>query len=144
MNLILIIIWVRSSIGRLFTDMTLTLHKSQVHCFGNVQLWACSLAVHSCPLCPQRQVAKLGSEFSTIGLCYVTIAWQQTSKMHFKLCCWAFCRMYCSRQCCHFCCFNIRSDVLRGMSDVLTTNLMCTELLFFPKISILLGSIHDF
>jgi len=24
-----------------FADMTLTLHKSQVHCFGNMQLWAC-------------------------------------------------------------------------------------------------------
>ena len=26
----------------LFADMTLTLDKSQVHCFGNMQLWACS------------------------------------------------------------------------------------------------------
>ena len=29
----------------LFADVTLTLHKSQVHCFSNMQLWACSRRV---------------------------------------------------------------------------------------------------
>jgi len=32
--------WVNSCNDNLFADMTLTLHKSQVHCFGNMQLWA--------------------------------------------------------------------------------------------------------
>jgi len=32
--------WVNSCNDSLFADMTLTLHKSQVRCFGNVQLWA--------------------------------------------------------------------------------------------------------
>jgi len=31
------IIWVNSCNGSLFADMTLTLHKSQVHCFDNMQ-----------------------------------------------------------------------------------------------------------
>jgi len=44
----------------LFNDMTLTLHKSQVRCFGNMQLWACNSL--NPLLCMKRQVAKLGSE----------------------------------------------------------------------------------
>jgi len=36
-NLILII-WVNSCIDSLFADVTLTLHKSQVHSFGNMLL----------------------------------------------------------------------------------------------------------
>jgi len=37
-----------------------TLHKSHVHCSGNMQLWACNSL--NPLLCLQRQVAKLGSE----------------------------------------------------------------------------------
>jgi len=43
-----------------FADMTLTLHKSQVHCFANMQLWACR-SLNSL-LCLQRQVAKLARD----------------------------------------------------------------------------------
>ena len=39
---------------------TLTLHKSQVHCFGDIQLGACSSL--NPILYQQRQVAKLASE----------------------------------------------------------------------------------
>jgi len=59
----------------LFADMTLTPHKSQVHCSGVMQWWACSSLN---PLhCWQRQVAKFGSGCSNIGLYCVTITWQQ-------------------------------------------------------------------
>jgi len=34
----ILISWVNSCNDSLFPDMTLTLHKSQVHCFGNMQL----------------------------------------------------------------------------------------------------------
>jgi len=37
-NLILLISWVNSCNDSLFVNMTLTLHKSQVHCFGNLSL----------------------------------------------------------------------------------------------------------
>jgi len=37
-NFILLISWVISCNDSLFVDMTLTLHKSQVHCFGNLSL----------------------------------------------------------------------------------------------------------
>jgi len=37
MNLI-VIIWVNSCNDSLFADMTLTLHKTQVHCFDSMQL----------------------------------------------------------------------------------------------------------
>jgi len=57
---LILISWVNSCNGSLFADMTLTLHKSQLHCFGNMQLWACS-SLHPL-LCLQRQVAKLASE----------------------------------------------------------------------------------
>jgi len=36
---LILISWVNSCNDSLFADMTLTLHKSQVHCFGNMQLW---------------------------------------------------------------------------------------------------------
>jgi len=52
--------WVNSCNDSLFADMTLTLHKNQVHCAGSVQLWACS-SINPL-LCLQRQVAKLTSE----------------------------------------------------------------------------------
>ena len=51
--------WFISFNGRLFADMTLTLHKSQVHCSGVTQHNS-EVAVHSCPL---LCVAKLGSGF---------------------------------------------------------------------------------
>jgi len=53
---------VNSCNDSLFADMTLTLHKSQVYCFGigNMLLWACSSL--NPLLCLQRQVAKLGSK----------------------------------------------------------------------------------
>jgi len=35
---LILISWVNSCNGNLFADMTLTLHKSQLHCFGNMQL----------------------------------------------------------------------------------------------------------
>ena len=35
---LLLISCINSYYGRLFADMTLTLHKNQVHCFGNVLL----------------------------------------------------------------------------------------------------------
>ena len=57
---LILISWVNSCNDSLFADMTLTLHNSQVHCFSNMQLWACSSLN---PLhCLQRQAAKLGSE----------------------------------------------------------------------------------
>jgi len=34
----ILISWVNSYSDSLFADMTLTLHKSQVHCFGKMQL----------------------------------------------------------------------------------------------------------
>jgi len=37
-NFILLISWVNSCNDSLFVNMTLTLHKSQVHCFGNLSL----------------------------------------------------------------------------------------------------------
>jgi len=58
-NLILIS-WVNSCNDSLFADMILTLHKSQIHCFDNMQLWACS-SINPL-LCLQRQVSKLASE----------------------------------------------------------------------------------
>ena len=42
---VILLNWFKSCIGSLFADMTLTLHKSQVHCTGVVQLWACSSLV---------------------------------------------------------------------------------------------------
>jgi len=39
---LILISWVNSCSDSLLADMVLTLHKSQVHCFGNMQLWACS------------------------------------------------------------------------------------------------------
>jgi len=35
---LILISWVNSCNDSLFADMTLTLHKSQVHCFANMQL----------------------------------------------------------------------------------------------------------
>jgi len=35
---LILISWVNSCNDSLFADMTLTLHKSQVHCVGNMQL----------------------------------------------------------------------------------------------------------
>jgi len=52
--------WVNSFNDSSFADMTLTQHKSQVHYFGNMQLWACSSLTPLLWL--QRQVAKLVSE----------------------------------------------------------------------------------
>jgi len=68
-------IWINSCNGNSFADMTLTLHKSQVHCFGNMQLWACSSLMFA--PCLQRQVEKLGSELFYYGHCCVTVVWQQ-------------------------------------------------------------------
>jgi len=45
---------------QLFADMTFAQHKSQVHCFGNMQSWAC-ISLNPL-LCLHRQVAKLWSE----------------------------------------------------------------------------------
>jgi len=49
--------WVNSCNDSLYADMTLTLHKSEVHCLQNS-----------------------GASCSTIGLCWVTITWQQIFK----------------------------------------------------------------
>jgi len=70
---LILICWANSCNDSLFADMTLILLKSQVHCFVNMQIWACSSL--KLLLCLQRQVAKLASEF--FSLCYVTITWQQ-------------------------------------------------------------------
>jgi len=59
---LILIGWVNFCNDSLFADMTLTMHKSRVHCFDNMQLWACS-SLNPLLLCLQRQVAKLGSEF---------------------------------------------------------------------------------
>jgi len=40
---LILISWVNSCNDRLFADMTLTLHKNQVNCFGNMLLWASQL-----------------------------------------------------------------------------------------------------
>jgi len=56
---LILISWVNCH-DSLFADMTLTLHKSQVRCFGNMQLRACNSL--NPLLCLQRQVAKLGRE----------------------------------------------------------------------------------
>jgi len=81
-NLILIS-WVNSCNDSLFADMILTLRKSQVHCFDNMQLWACSSLN---PLvCLERQVSKLAVNCSTIGLCCVTITWQQIFEDAFQV-----------------------------------------------------------
>jgi len=56
----ILISWVNSCNDSLSADITLTLHKSQVHCSGNMQWLACS-SLNSL-LCLQTQVAKLGSE----------------------------------------------------------------------------------
>jgi len=45
---LILISWVNSCNDSLFADMTLTLHKSQVHCFGNMQLWDCSSIRFAC------------------------------------------------------------------------------------------------
>jgi len=53
---LIVVTWVNSCNDSWFADVTLTLHKSQVHCSGNMQWWACSLL--NPLLCLQRQVAK--------------------------------------------------------------------------------------
>ena len=58
-----------------YFPMTLALHKSQVHCVGNTQLWACSLL--NPLLCLQRQVAKLASELFFHWPLLRTITWWQ-------------------------------------------------------------------
>jgi len=59
----MLIIWVNRCNDSLFADMTLTLHKSQVHCFGNMQMMQlCACCSLNPFLCLQRQVAKLASE----------------------------------------------------------------------------------
>jgi len=54
----------------LFSDMTLRLRKSRLHCCGVMQFWAC--VVHFL----QRQVRNLGADISKIGLHCVTVTWQ--------------------------------------------------------------------
>jgi len=55
--------------------MTLTLHKSQVHCFGN---YGYELAVHWIRFFACRgRLRNWGAICSIIGLCYVTITWSQ-------------------------------------------------------------------
>jgi len=70
----------------LFADMALTLDKSQVHCFHNMQLWACG-SLMSTRLPAEDMLRSSGVNCSTISLCYVTITWQQNnpSMVHFKL-----------------------------------------------------------
>jgi len=54
-----LISWVTFCNDSLSADMILTLYKRQVHCFGNMQLLACSSL--NPLLCLQRQVAELSS-----------------------------------------------------------------------------------
>jgi len=71
---LILISWVNSCNDSLFADMTLTLHKSQVHCFGNMQLWACSsIRFFAC----RGRLRNSRTNCSTIDLCCVTIKRQQ-------------------------------------------------------------------
>jgi len=56
----ILISWLTSCNDNLVVDMTLTSHKTQVHCSGNMRWWACS-SLDPLP-CMQRQAANFGSE----------------------------------------------------------------------------------
>jgi len=74
---LILISWVNSCNDSLFADMTLTLQKSQVHCSGSL---ACrdEFAVHLIRFSACRgKLQNAGANCSTIGVCCVTITWQQ-------------------------------------------------------------------
>jgi len=64
--------WFNFCYDSLFAGITLTLHRRQVHCSGVMQLRTL--------FCLQRQVRKLRTGCSTVGLYCLTIAWQQIFK----------------------------------------------------------------
>jgi len=64
--------------------MTLTLHKSQVHCSGNMRWWACSSLDQL--FCLQRQAAKLGSEL----FCYWPLLRNNNMATNFRRCTWNY------------------------------------------------------
>ena len=63
--------WFKSSNYSLFAGMTLTLHKSQVHCSGVMQWWACSSLIHCFFACRGR-LPNLRADCSTVDLHWVT------------------------------------------------------------------------
>jgi len=44
----MLISWVNFCNDSLYADMKLTLPKSQVHCYGNMQWWGCSSLILLC------------------------------------------------------------------------------------------------
>jgi len=69
--------WFNSCIDSLFSGMTLTVHKKQVHCPGVVQWWVCSsLMSAALPVCGDK-LRNLRADCSTVGLYCVTITWKR-------------------------------------------------------------------
>jgi len=62
--------------------MTLTLHKSQVHCSGVMQ-WRACISLHS--LACRGRLQNFRAVCSSIGLYCVTIIWQQILKARLQV-----------------------------------------------------------
>jgi len=76
--------WFNSWIGSLFADITLTLHKSQVHYSGFMQWWICSSIMST--LFSAEAGCETGKRIvlSLVFTACVTITCNKPSKVHFK------------------------------------------------------------
>jgi len=75
--------WLKPLVMPLFADMTLTLHKSQIHCSVVKQWWACSSQfTHVRSISCRGRLRNVRADCSIVVPYCVPITWQQ---IYFKL-----------------------------------------------------------